>query len=571
MILFKKIKWKNVLSTGNIFTEIDLSGNKAVLIVGENGAGKSTILDALSFCLYGKPFRNINKGQLVNSINKKDMVVEAEFAVGKKEYRVTRGIKPTVFEIYCNDQLLDQDAESKDYQEMFEKQILKLNHKSFNQIVVLGSASFVPFMQLKTADRREIIEDLLDIEIFSKMNILLKDKIQQNKTDSVSTSYAVRSNKDKIELHESHIESLKQNNDELVNQKNTKIKEFKAKIIELNKATATINTTIERLSKLVQPKEATQKKLSKFSLLQSKIDDKMQKLEGDIEFFENHDNCPTCKQQIDSLFKTSTLDTKNKHREELNEGITKLGLEIVEIEDIIKQYLSVEKEISQHNVNYTQVLNQISNYNNWIESLEVEIEDLKGNTKQININSDEITKLKKELEDNEKELTKLQTEKQVFDVAALLLKDTGIKTRIIKQYVPIMNKLINKYLAAMDFFVNFELNENFEEKIKSRFRDEFSYASFSEGEKMRIDLALLFTWRSIAKLRNSTSTNLLIMDEVFDSSLDGAGTEEFMKILNNLTQDTNTFIISHKGDQLADKFTNILKFEKHKNFSRMIT
>lgn len=571
MIFFKRIKWKNVLSTGNTFTEIDLSGNKSVLIVGENGAGKSTILDALSFCLYGKPFRNINKGQLVNSINKKDMVVEVEFSIGKKEYRVVRGIKPNVFEIYCNDQLLDQDAESKDYQEMFEKQILKLNHKSFNQIVVLGSASFVPFMQLKAADRREIIEDLLDIEIFSKMNILLKDKIQQNKADTLSASYNVRSNKDKIELHESHIESLKQNNDDLVNQKNTKIEEFKVKIVESNKDITRINTAISQLNKTVQPKEATQKKLSKFSLLQSKIEDKMQKLKSDIDFFENHDNCPTCKQQIDSVFKTSTLDAKNKHKEELDEGIKKLGLEIQEIEELIKQCLLVEKEISKHNLNHHQVINQVYNYNSWIESLRVEIEDLKGNTKQIDINSDEITKLKKELEDNEKELTKLQTEKQVFDVAALLLKDTGIKTRIIKQYVPIMNKLINKYLAAMDFFVNFELNENFEEKIKSRFRDEFSYASFSEGEKMRIDLALLFTWRSIAKLRNSTSTNLLIMDEVFDSSLDGAGTEEFMKILNNLTQDTNTFIISHKGDQLADKFTNIVKFEKHKNFSRMIT
>ena len=569
MIVFKKIKWKNILSTGNTFTEINLDRSKSTLIVGENGAGKSTILDALCFCLYGKPFRNINKNQLLNSINKKGLEVQVEFDIGKKKYKVIRGIKPNTFEIYCNDQMLDQTAEQKEYQELFEKQILKLNHKSFGQIVVLGSASFVPFMQLTAANRREIIEDLLDIQIFSKMNVLLKDKVSQNKNNIIDTTYGIKGIKEKIDIHKQHIDSIQQNIDELIAQKQTKIQELNTKVAEENKQIQTTQSKIDELSDNLVDSSSQDKKLNKLTTLESKLEDRLLKLKKEIEFFSNHDNCPTCKQHINEDFKNNTVIEKDTHKQQVEQGMKDLGEQIKIIEQQIKQTKEVETSITKLKIQLTGELNNQRIHKSAISNLEEEINDLQNNTKQIDTNVGEVEKLEAELIGAEQNLEALQNEKQTLDLAALMLKDSGIKTRIIKQYIPVMNKLINKYLAAMDFFVNFELNENFEETIKSRFRDEFSYESFSEGEKMRIDLALLFTWRAVAKLRNSTSTNLLIMDEVFDSSLDGSGMEEFMKILNNLTQDTNTFIISHKGDQLFDKFANVIRFEKHKNFSRI--
>ena len=569
MIVFKKIKWKNILSTGNTFTEINLDRSKSTLIVGENGAGKSTILDALCFCLYGKPFRNINKNQLLNSINKKGLEVQVEFDIGKKKYKVIRGIKPNTFEIYCNDQMLDQTAEQKEYQELFEKQILKLNHKSFGQIVVLGSASFVPFMQLTAANRREIIEDLLDIQIFSKMNVLLKDKVSQNKNNIIDTTYGIKGIKEKIDIHKQHIDSIQQNIDELIAQKQTKIQELNTKVAEENKQIQTTQSKIDELSDNLVDSSSQDKKLNKLTTLESKLEDRLLKLKKEIEFFSNHDNCPTCKQHINEDFKNNTVIEKDTHKQQVEQGMKDLGEQIKIIEQQIKQTKEVETSITKLKIQLTGELNNQRIHKSAISNLEEEINDLQNNTKQIDTNVGEVEKLEAELIGAEQNLEALQNEKQTLDLAALMLKDSGIKTRIIKQYIPVMNKLINKYLAAMDFFVNFELDENFNETIKSRFRDEFSYASFSEGEKMRINLAILFTWRAIAKLRNSASTNLLILDEVLDGSLDSNGTDEFLKIINNLTQHTNTFIISHKVDQMYDKFANVLKFEKHKNFSRV--
>lgn len=569
MIYFKCIRWKNLLSTGNSFTEVKFDLHKTTLIIGENGAGKSTILDALTFVLFGKPFRKVNKNQLINTINGKGTEIQIEFSVGKKEYLVKRGIKPNVFEIYCDGQLIDQNADVKEYQEMFERQILKLNHKSFSQIVILGSASFVPFMQLPSAHRREIIEDLLDIQIFSTMHSLLKDKVSVNRIKSTDVEYNIKSAADKIEMHKKYIESLKQNNDEIIAQKQSKIKEFELNITNATAEITTLNTTLSDEQLKISDHEKVKIKLAQVSKLSSQLEAKQSKIEKDINFFEDHNDCPTCRQSIDNSHKDSIVDENKTKASEIDRAQAQLKLEnetltarLNEISDVILNISEINKKISNYNV-------QIQTWNKFIDDIKVEIASLETSTKQIDDNTSEIATLKTELKAHISEKEELIKDKQVYDVASVMLKDSGIKTKIIRQYIPIINKLINKYLASMDFFVNFELNENFEETIKSRFRDEFTYESFSEGEKMRIDLALLFAWRAVAKLRNSASTNLLIMDEVFDSSLDSSGTDEFLKILNGITSDTNTFIISHKGDQLFDKFDHTIKFEKHKNFSRI--
>lgn len=569
MIHFKRIRWKNFLSTGNTFTELELDRHKTTLIVGENGAGKSTILDALCFGLYGKPFRKVNKNQLINTINGKGAVVQVEFSIGKRQYKVHRSIKPNEFEIYCDDQLIDQNSDVKEYQEMLESQILKLNFKSFSQIVILGSASFVPFMQLPTAHRRDIVEDLLDIQIFSLMNSILKDKISVNRIYMTDVDYKMKSSAEKIEMYNKHIESLKQNTEDLVVQRRQQITSIESDISNANASVEVLQQDINTLSDSIQDQDKMKKKLDKVMDLSRQVDLRLEKIKKEAEFFATHDDCPTCRQGIAHEHKQQIVDKSVQQIDEITAGKGKMHEEMQAINSRIDEINQVVLQITAKNREMSDLLVQIRTWTSFIANVQKEIKDLESNTKQIDANTEEIKNLKAELKLALAEKEDLARDKQTYDVAAVLLKDSGIKTKIIKQYIPIINKLINKYLAAMDFFVSFELNENFEETIKSRFRDEFTYDSFSEGEKMRIDLALLFAWRAVAKLRNSASTNLLIMDEVFDSSLDSSGTDEFLKILTGLTTDTNTFIISHKGDQLFDKFEHVIKFEKHKNFSRI--
>jgi len=569
VIEFKTLKWMNLLSTGNAFTEVSLNTHKSTLIVGQNGAGKSTILDALSFVLYGKPFRKINKPQLINTINGKNCVVEVEFDVGKKKYRVVRGIKPNIFEIYHNGEMINQSADVKDYQELLEKTILKLNHKSFNQIVILGSASFVPFMQLPAAHRREIIEDLLDIQIFSVMNSLLKDKIATNKTAITDNKYKLEMVIDKIDIHKKHLEAQKVDNTQLIADKQSKITKLTNDIIAIKKNVEAFNKEIEELRTKLINKDKLSAKQSKLQTLQRQIGERVKKTTKEIDFFTDNDTCPTCNQDISQEFKDNMIGDRTNQQTQLVDGLNKLQEELSIVMESMQEFAEINDSIVELNKNVAVSNNNAKFSNEAIQELQIEVTALQEKTMNIENNSAEI----KTLLEDQKALglakIELEDEKSVYDVASVLLKDSGIKTKIIKQYIPVINKLINKYLASMDFFVNFELDENFEEKIKSRFRDEFSYASFSEGEKARLDLALLFTWRSIAKLRNSASTNLLILDEVFDGSLDNTGNDELLGILQALTQGNNVFVISHKTDAYLDKFEKVLKFEKHKNFSRI--
>jgi DNA repair exonuclease SbcCD ATPase subunit len=567
-IFFKKLRWKNFVSTGNLFTEIDLARSKSTLIVGENGAGKSTILDALSFSLYGKPFRNINKPQLINAITQKNLMVEVEFDVGPNEYLIKRGLKPGLFEIYQNGTLMNQDSATRDYQEYLEKNILKLNHKSFNQIVVLGSANFIPFMQLPAGTRRQVIEDLLDIQIFSTMNTLLKEKIQSNKEDIVTIGFEMKSISDKIEMHKKHLETLRTNNDELIKQKLTALENI---ITSKNEAVAEIkkyevlNTTAEDS---IDDKDKAQKRFNQLEDLRTQVASKLIKLRKDVKFFTDNNDCPTCKQGIQDGHKHDIIEKNTTQINDIESGSELLHKEFIAAMDRITEIQGINKQIGENNKKISELNTKVAMWNNFEADANKEIEDLKKSVGHSDDQNTDLQTLKTSLKDAIKKKEELTKEKQVLDVAASLLKDSGIKTRIIRQYIPIINQLINKYLSAMEFFVNFELNENFEEKIKSRFRDEFSYASFSEGEKQKIDLALLFAWRAVAKLRNSSTTNLLIMDEVFDSSLDSASSDYLLNILNTLSGDANIFIISH-NEQLHDKFSSVIKFEKHKNFSRI--
>ena len=569
IIIFKTIRWQNFLSTGNTFTEINLNEVPNALIIGENGAGKSTILDALTFSLFGKPFRKINKSQLLNSVNEKNCLVEIEFSTNGKEYKVIRGMKPNVFEIYCDGVCLNQDSASKDYQEHLEQFILKMGYKSFCQIVILGSASFVPFMQLTPADRRAIIEDLLDIQIFTSMNIIAKKKLSENKENLEKNRLELAGKKEKKEFIQRNIDALTQNNkkkrkelaDRYVEQQ-MKYDEIKLEIDALEVKKQSLMKQIESLPKIKQ-------KHQKLLTLKTKIETNKNRHVSDITFYETNDSCPTCKQAIDQEFKQHETQSINVKILEFDSGLVEITKQIDScIQDINDKnaILTSIGEIQNDISGKTSSLNGIINTQ---ASLVNEIDTLESSNGVLSNNKDEMKSVLMDIEKLEKERQELIEQKQFIDTAIVLLKDGGIKTKIIKQYLPIINKHINKYLSQMGFFVNFHINENFEETIKSRYLDDFSYQNFSEGEKTRIDLAILFTWRTIAKLRNSVNCNLLIFDEIFDGSLDNSGTDEFLKIMWTMLEDTNTFVISHKTDQLVDKFKRVYRFKKHKNFSAL--
>jgi DNA repair exonuclease SbcCD ATPase subunit len=570
MILFKKVRWKNLLSTGNNFTEIDLTKHKSTLIVGTNGSGKSTILDAISFALYNKPFRKINKPQLINSINGKDLVVELEFVIGNNNYKIVRGVKPTKFEIYKNDNLLNQDADSKDYQEVVEKQIIKMNHRTFSQVVVLGSSTYVPFMQLSAAARREVIEDLLDIQVFTTMNTLLKSKLSENQDDLKQAKYDSDLVDEKITIQTNYIDSLKKNVQDKVDEYQANIKATEQLIESQRKEVDNTTAAIDEKLQATAGLDKLQKRMEKSVILKEKANDKLVKLKKEIRFFHDNDDCPTCKQGIPHEFKSESIVTKEGQVKEIEDNLVLLDQDYSNTVSEIGRINAIQKEIQSLQQSITIIDTDIRSKQKFIVYLEGEISSLENNTANVDAEKVKLKELQKQKTEAESKKQKLLEDYEILQAASALLKDGGIKTRILRQYMPIINKLINKYLAAMDFFVQFEIDEQFNETIKSRFRDEFSYNSFSEGEKMRINLAVLFTWRAIAKMRNSAATNLLIMDEVFDSSLDSNGTDEFLKIIQTLTADTNTFIISHKTDQLFDKFHNVIRFEKTKNFSRIV-
>ena len=566
MIVFKTIRYKNFLSTGNIFTEIDLFTNNQTLIVGSNGAGKSTVLDALMYALYNKPYRNINKPQLINSINQKGLLVEIDFASGSDKYTIRRGMKPNVFEIIRNGSLINQSADARDYQEHLEKNILKLNYKSFSQIVVLGAASYIPFMELPAAHRRAVIEDLLDIQVFSTMNTILKSRVNDNKNILSDIDYKINITKEKIKLREQHIQKLNADKDHLVQLAVAEIEKCKVAIVEKTGQAEAIRISIKNHHDSISDMQKITSRIQSMNKIETQLNDKLSRLKKELEFFHDNDNCPTCKQEIDEQFKCTAVNSREDSTKEVTDGIEKLREEFSkaferqsEIHTVLKNIQELEQKVSSINSDITMMNNLITKYKK-------EIEIYENQRSQDDIDTKD--NYKDELKVLEKEKNTASDHKQVLNIVESLLKDTGIKAKIIKQYIPIMNKLINKYLAAMDFFVNFELNENFEEKIKSRHRDEFSFASFSEGEKMRLNLAVLFAWRAIAKLRNSANVNILIFDETLDGSLDNSGIEDFLKIIYGLISDTNTIIISHKTETI-DKFRNVIRFEKHKNFSRI--
>ena len=566
MIIFKKIRWKNFLSTGNVFTEVDLTASKTNLIVGDNGAGKSTILDALTFSLFGKPFRKINKPMLVNSINEKDCITEIEFSVGKNEFKVVRGIKPNKFEIYNNGQVWNQESTLVDQQKNFEQNVLKMNYKSFTQIVVLGSSTFVPFMRLPVAQRREIIEDILDIQIFSTMNVLLKDKIRENRDEIKDFDYQIDLVKEKVELQKNYLLELDKKNKADISKKEEKISELMEDENKHHLLIADRSEVIEQLNQQIGDYSKSSDKLKKLNTFLIKLSSKLTTCKKEHEFFEENHVCPTCTQELSDEFRTDKISSGKNKLDEMTLGYNEILAAIGEEEKRFHKWNELSSEITDSNNKISQANFAINSIRNSIGDVEKEIKDLEsggGDKKQAFNKLHTLVGEKKELS---LQLSESKKDKDILSVAGGLLKDNGIKTRIIKKYLPIMNKLINQYLQGMDFYVNFTLDENFEETIKSRFRDQFSYASFSEGEKSRIDIALLLTWRSIAKLKNSVDTNLLILDEIFDGSLDQQGGSDLGWILRNFDDSISVFVISHK-EQMNDKYDRTLNVEKVKNYS----
>ena len=569
MITFETIRWKNFLSTGDQWTEIDFCESPSTLIVGSNGAGKSTMLDALCFALFNKPFRKINRGQLVNSINEKGLKVEVCFSIGKDEYRVFRGAKPNLFEVYKNNKMVDQDAAAKDTQKYLEQSVLKLNYKSFTQVVILGSSTFVPFMQLGASVRREVIEDLLDIQIFSNMNSLLKDRVRSAQSQSNDCGHVLRLTKEKVESQQKLLDSLKEVNHNRQEEKRKRYNKNSKSIEEVKSNHIKLQDEILVLQEEVGDVELQRKFVRKLRQGQADKKSELKLIANNLKFFKSHDQCPTCTQSISTTFKNNQVDT-------LTGSGTTLATEIEAFTQDITEAVSVITKIEETSAKLYEVRSDATAQERELVRLEKEnleiskqILELQQSTPNIDQEKETLQGYLAEYKTTEKDCAEVSQKLDEFQVVSSLLKDSGIKSQIIKKYVPIFNQLINKYLSSMEFFVNFTLDEEFNEVIKSRFRDEFSYASFSEGEKQKIDLALLFTWREVARMKNSVATNLLILDEVFDSSLDSSGTGELLQILKSLGDGTNVFVISHKGDILVDKFLRTLKFEKVNDFSKM--
>ncbi len=569
MINFEKVRWKNLLSSGNNFTEVELDSHNTTLILGENGAGKSTLLDALCFGLYGRGFRNLKKELLINSVNEKGLLVEIEFSVGKREYKIVRGAKPNIFQIYLDGDMLNQNATVRDYQEQLEKHILKMNFRSFTQVAILGSANFVPFMQLKAVERRKLVEDLLDISIFSTMQDLLRQRVSSHAESVRDTKHEINIMEERIQGLSNQLVALQENREQKIAKFELTIDETQSNIDELLLKSQVKRDDIEKRRKTITDQGTVEERFKEATDLYKQLENRKTTILEEIEFYESNDNCPTCKQGIDEEHKKTHVAEKQSKKTDLVDGLERLLETIRKSEERIAGIHEVSTAIESHQNQIGVIQSEINSNVKFIGKIQGEINDLeKEGTSNSNAREQQM--------DNEEKLDILLSKSEslteqghYFDIAGTLLRDQGVKQKIIKQYVPVMNNMINKYLAQLEFYVGFELNESFEETIKSRFRDVFKYDNFSQGEKMRIDLALLFTWRAIARMKNSVNTNLLILDEVFDSSLDVAGTDDFLKLLNTLTERTNAFIISHKGEALYDKFNNVLRFEKYKNFSRL--
>ncbi len=568
MILFKKIRWKNILSTGNQWTEIDFQKNNNTLIVGTNGAGKSTVLDALTFSLFGKPFRKINKPQLVNSTNERDCVVEIEFSISSTEWKVIRGIKPAIFEVHRNGVLLDQSASSIDQQKWFEQTVLKMNYRSFTQIVILGSSTFVPFMQLSATNRREVIEDLLDIKIFSSMNVLIKDKMRSLKEEIRTLELKKDSLKEKMKMQKNFIEELENRGNANINANKEKIAKLDAEVSDYMNHNSIVEVSLVNKTKLQEEVTGAAEKLGKLNNLKGKISQKVSTITKEHKFFTENTVCPTCTQTIEEEFRLNRIADAQSKAKELHQGFKELEETIQSEQEREHQFTVLSKEITKLNHEISQNNTRISLSQRQIRDLESEIQTLTEQLKNRNTEHEKLEEFRDNLQKTFEDLSVKKDEIVYYDFSYSLLKDDGVKTKIIKKYLPLINQQVNRYLQMMDFYINFKLDEEFNETIQSPIHEDFSYSSFSEGEKQRIDLALLFTWREVARYKNSTNTNLLILDEVFDSSLDGFGTDDFLKIIRYVIKDANIFVISHKTG-LEDKFESVIKFSKVKGFSRI--
>ena len=566
MIVFKKLTYKNFLSTGDQETTIYLNKDKATLVVGHNGSGKSTMLDALSFALFGKAHRAISKGQLVNSINNKKLLATIDFSVGSNEYKIIRGAKPNIFEIYQNGKLLNQESHARDYQKLLETNVLKLNHKSFHQVVVLGSSNFIPFMQLPTYQRRLVVEELLDINVFSKMNVILKEKFNVLKSEIKETEHQIEILEEKITLTNKHLSELTSLDDDKKNQLKSDIESLQEEIKTLVEKQKQLQEDMNKPGPDRVELDRLSEKRKKLVSLGGQIKGKIQNNKSQKKFFEIHTSCPTCKQEMSQEMRTSSISELDEKIKETEEGIGELDAEIEKVEEKHKKVSDFLYEIQQKASDLTRVTGNITSTQSRVTTLQERLDTPSADTTKT---KSELSELENNLQDEQTTKLNQTEEKAYFDALYELLRDTGIKTKIIKEYLPVMNNLINKHLQTLDFFVSFNLDENFVETIKSRYRDEFTYPSFSEGEKQRIDLALLFSWRQIAKMKNSANTNLLMLDETFDSSLDADGVDNLLKILYTLDEGTNTFIISHKQDLLDGKFPAKIEFEKQNNFSKI--